>query len=234
MKRLRSTLFSRVSRIHRDEAGVTLSELIVTIALMGMLLAMVMTIFITFTRSFAESRSASNNTSSAAIAMNELTRVIRSGTEIPIGPAVANDPVFSYAGAERVVLQAYLDTDAASPEPVKVEFVITSDRTLVERRWDAQLSSSYFTFGPTPATERTVVRQVSNGTSPVFRFFDASNTEMVPPEDGTLTTIQRRAVAAVKVSMTIQTDPSGNAKTASLENTVGIPNLGLSRIGIDR
>ncbi|EAR25716.1 hypothetical protein A20C1_07548 [marine actinobacterium PHSC20C1] len=235
MKRFRTFLFARVTRVHRDEAGVTLSELIVTIALMSMLLAMVMTIFVTFTKTFAEERSATSNTAGATVAMNELTRVIRSGTENPVAASTLNDPVFSYAGTERVVLQAYLDTDAANPKPVKVEFLITADRTLVEKRWNAQLQASgYFTFQTTAASQRTVVRQISTGTTSVFRYFDDSNTELTPPAGGTLTLAQRRVVAAVKVSMTIQTDPTGRAKTASLENTVGIPNLGLSRIGIDR
>lgn len=234
MNRFRTALFAHVARVRREDAGVTLSELIVTIALMGMLLAMVMTIFITFTTTFASERSATSNTAGATIAMNELTRVIRSGTENPVASSTLNDPVFSYAGAEHVVLQAYLDTDAANPQPVKVEFVITTDRTLVERRWSARLlTSGYFTFQPTVASERTVVRQIAVGTTPVFRFFNDQNVELVP-SGGTLTLAQRRQVAAVKVSMTVQTDPTGRAKTASLENTVGIPNLGLSRIGINR
>ncbi|MGV8852776.1 MAG: prepilin-type N-terminal cleavage/methylation domain-containing protein [Rhodoglobus sp.] len=235
MNRFRRTLFARVLCLRREESGVTLSELIVTIALMSMLLAMVMTIFVTFTKTFADERSATSNTAGATIAMNELTRVIRSGTENPAAATTLNDPVFSYAGTERVILQAYLDTDASSPKPVKVEFLITTDRTLIERRWNAQLlSTGYFTFEPTMASERTVVRQISAGTIPIFRFFDAQNIELTPAAGASLTLDQRRLVAAVKVSMTVQTDPSGRAKTASLENTVGIPNLGLSRIGIDR
>ncbi|MGZ0211966.1 MAG: hypothetical protein ACKVI4_05775 [Actinomycetales bacterium] len=235
MRKLRSALFARASRLQREEAGVTLSELIVTIALMGMLLAMVMTIFITFTRTFSEERSASANTSAATVAMNELTRVIRSGTENPVATATLNEPVFSVASPENVVLQAYLDTDALTPKPVKVQFQITADRTLVETRWDAQsLSSGYFSFSSTAASQRTVVRQIATGSTPVFRFYTKENAELVVPASGALTESQRRLVAAVKVTMTVQTDPTGAAKTATLENTVGIPNLGFSRIGIDR
>jgi prepilin-type N-terminal cleavage/methylation domain-containing protein len=235
MNKFRTAAYAHVSRVGRSDSGVTLTELIVTIALLSMLLAMVMTIFVTFSTTFSKERSATSNIAGATVAMNELTRVIRSGTENPVASSAANDPVFSYAGTERVILQAYLDTSATTPQPVKVEFVITTDRTLVERRWKAQLlSTGYFTFQPTVASERTVVRQISVGTTPVFRFFDNKNVELTPPPGGTLTLTQRRLVAAVKVSMTIQTDPTGRAKTASLENTVGIPNLGLSRIGIDR
>ena len=235
MRAFRSQLFSRVTRLQHDQRGVTLSELIVTVALMGMLLAMVMTIFVTFTKTFSEERSASANTSAATIAMNELTRVIRAGTENPVSSATLNEPVFSVASPENVVLQAYLDTDALNPEPVKVQFQITTDRTLVETRWDARaLSSGYFSFYNTAASERTVVRQIATGGTPVFRFYTKDNVELVVPANGSLSESQRRQIAAVKVTMTVQTDPTGNAKTATLENTVGIPNLGFSRIGIDR
>jgi type II secretory pathway pseudopilin PulG len=235
MKRFRTTVFAGVSRLRRNEAGVTLSELIVTIALMSMLLAMVMTIFVTFTRTFAEERSATSNTAGATVAMNELTRVIRSGTELPRAASALNDPVFSFAGVEHIVLYAYLDTDATNPKPVKVKFTITPDRTLVERRWEANvLPNGDFAFQAIPNSERTVVRQIATGSTPVFRYFDENNLELTPPAGGNLSLNERRRVAAVKVSMTIQTDPTGRAKTASLENTVGIPNLGLSRIGIDR
>ena len=54
------------------------------------------------------------------------------------------------------------------------------------------------------------------------------------PASGVLSDANRRLIAAVKVTMTVQTDETGEAKTATLENTVGIPNLGFSRIGIDR
>jgi len=235
MRTFRNVLFSRVTRLRHEQRAVTLSELIVTVALMGMLLAMVMTIFVTFTKTFSEERSASANTSAATIAMNELTRVIRAGTENPVASATLNEPVFSVASAENVVLQAYLDTDALDPEPVRVQFQITTDRTLVETRWDARaLSSGYFSFYNTPASERTVVRQIATGGTPVFRFYTKDNVELVLSSGGSLSESQRRQIAAVKITMTVQTDPTGNAKTATLENTVGIPNLGFSRIGIDR
>lgn len=234
MNSFRAALFARVTRLQREEAGVTLSELIVTMALMTMLLAMIMTIFITFTTTFSEERSATSNTSAATVAMNELTRVIRSGTENPVssGP---NQPVFSQASPERVVLQAYLDTNAANPEPVKVQFQITTNRTLVETRWTARsLAQGKFDFPGAAASERTVVRQIATGATPVFQFFTKENTPLLMPASGQLSESDRHLISAVKVTMTVQTDPSGNAKTATIENTVGIPNLGRSRIGIDR
>jgi len=234
MNAFRRALFAPSRRLQSDQSGVTLAELIVTIALMAMLLTLIMTIFVTFTRSFAEDRSASTNTAAATVAMNELTRVIRAGTENPVTTSATNQPVFSYASAERVKLQAYLDTEAASPKPVQVQFVVNSDRTLVETRWDAKpLGSGYFSFKTTVASERTIVRQIATGSTPVFSFYNAKN-ELIPLTAGKVPDNLLPNIAAVKISMTVQTDPTGKAQTATLENTVGIPNLGLSRIGSNK
>ncbi|QAV70261.1 type II secretion system protein [Salinibacterium sp. UTAS2018] len=234
MNRMRITLSTRIRRIRADERGVTLAELIVTIALLTMMLAMVMTIFISFTRSFTSDRSASNNTASATVAMNELTRVLRSGTQLKLASG-ALTPVFSEATAERVVLTAYLDTEAASPQPVRVMFEVTPERTLVETRWEPTgESKGVFTFDlDSPTSERTVVRQIAAGGKPVFSYLKAVTVR----EPGAPTEIvwndgdPYSKILAVTVTMTVQTDPSGAAKTATLQNTVGIPNLDVPRIG---
>ncbi|MBH0008441.1 prepilin-type N-terminal cleavage/methylation domain-containing protein [Salinibacterium sp. SWN1162] len=234
MNIIRTALLARVRRIRNDDSGVTLAELIVTIALLTMMLAMVMTIFISFTRSFTSDRSASTNTSSATVAMNELTRVIRSGTQLKT-PSGTLSPVFSEATAEKVALTAYLDTQAASPRPVKVMFEITADRTLVEKRWEATgESNGVFTFKTgTPSSERTIVRQIAGNGTPVFSYLKSVNVATAGAPTETLWTESDpfSKIIAVTVSMTVQTDPSGEAATATLLNTVGIPNLDVPRIG---
>lgn len=234
MKTLRTALFLRVRRIQGDERGVTLAELIVTITLLSMMLAMVMTIFISFTRSFTSDRSASTNSSSATVAMNELTRVIRSGTQLKLTSG-ALSPVFSEAKAEKVVLTAYLDTAAAAPKPVKVMFEITADRTLVEKRWEVTgENNGVYTFkSGTPSSERTIVRQIDGTGTPVFAYLKSVDvrTPGAPTEVLWTAADPFSKIIAVTVSMTVQTDPSGAAQTATLQNTVGIPNLDVPRIG---
>ena len=234
MNKLRRTLSPQLRSLKRDSDGVTLPELLVTMMLLTMLLAMIMTIFVAFTRTFSDDRASSNNTASATVAMDELTRVIRAGTKNEVASSATLQPVFSKAGPDGVTLQAYIDTDAATPRPTQVEFVIGADDSLVERRWDAAVSTDgYFTFGGSVDSERTIARGVDDTASPVFLFFDKSYTE-IEPVGGAIPTSKLSAIAAVQITLTLQSDDTGRAQPATLQNSVGIPNLNVSRIGPTR
>ncbi|WP_231606258.1 type II secretion system protein [Salinibacterium sp. NK8237] len=199
--------------------------------LMTMLLAMVMTIFVAFTRSFSDDQATSNNSNTVSVAMNELTRVIRSGTELTQSGTDTNVPVFTVAKPNLARLSTYLDTDALDPEPLQVEFEVTSSHTLIERRWDATESSlGYFSFPSYATSERTISRNLDSSTGALFTYLDVSGNEILPVS-GKVPTSLLPSIAAVKVVMTVQSDATGGASPATIENTVGIPNLGTSRIG---
>lgn len=223
-------------RLSRDDTGLTLAELLVTIALLSVLMGVVVTTFVQFNRVYIDNRAAADNTSAASIAMNEITRVIRSGTENPIVGSTVNQPVFSEAGTRRVVMQSYLDTESADPRPVRVRFEINASRELVETRWAATPvsgASGYFTFASRPLSSRVVARRIelpSTIPNEIFTYLDKNGVALVIPTSGQLTETQRRSVVAVQVRLTVQTDDRGQAKPATLHNTVGIPNLGVSRV----
>ncbi len=74
----------RRRRQHDGEAGVSLAEMMVTITLLSLLLTMLVGLVINVSRTFTENRAKNDSTNMASIAMNETTRVIRSGTEIRV------------------------------------------------------------------------------------------------------------------------------------------------------
>ena len=71
----------------------------------------------------------------------------------------------------------------------------------------------------------------ANGGAQLFRFFDADGTEIEIPDAG-FSLADRRGIAAVEIAMTVQTDISGRAEPVTIRNRVGIPNLGISRVGL--
>ena len=123
MRRIRARLSSPTQRA---EAGFSLPELIVTMALMSVISILVVTLFSTFARSMTKDRSASESTNVAAIGMSELTRVLRSGTEIRRTGNADNIPVFLFAGRESLIMHGFLDTTASVPKPVKIQFAVNS------------------------------------------------------------------------------------------------------------
>lgn len=234
MRKFRNTICLGSRQLCRDDRGVTLPELIVTMMLLSMLLAMIMTIFVAFTRSFADDRLAANNTASATVAMDELTRVIRAGTKNEVAGSATLAPVFSDAGADKVTLQAYIDTNATLPRPTRVEFSLTPENTIVEKRWNAIVGTGgYFSFGGAPNSQRVIARNISAGSTPVFTFLDKASTE-IELVGGKVPGARLGAIAAVQISITVQGDQSGGSQSATLQNSVGIPNLNVSRIGPTR
>ncbi len=231
-----------------DDSGLSLAELLVTMLVLSLFTIMVTSMFSSVTRTFTRDRAASDSTRIASIAMNEVTRVLRSGTEIQVKNAV-NEPVFLLATDESVVIRAYLDTDSAAPRPIVARFEVTSSRILVEKRWNAdpttapywkftslptppfQVAASYWT---NPAYQRTIAQKITpavSGSPALFQYYDAGGVRIVPPAGGSLSTAQLKTIAAVRVTMSVQADLTERARPVVVRNTVGIPNLGISRVG---
>lgn len=244
-----TALRARLSAARRDDAGLTLAEMLVTMMVTSLLMVLVVSLLTSVTRSFTRERSATDSTRAASVAMKEVTRVVRSGTEIRVAGQSLNNPVFLAATRDSVVLRSYLDTSSATPRPIVARFEVTSTGALVEKRWNAVTSSGpYWTFTGLPAApyqttsaywtnaaySRTIARDlvtVAAGGAAMFRYFDKDAVEIVPPAAGVLTVDQLRSIAAVQVNVTVQADKTGRAKPVTLQNTVGIPNLGISRVG---
>ncbi|MGW6130590.1 hypothetical protein ACWFNE_11245 [Cellulomonas sp. NPDC055163] len=236
-------------RRERDERGLSLAEMLVTMMVTSLLMVLVVSLLTNVTRAFTRERSATDGTRSASTAMKEITRVVRSGTEIRVANQALNNPVFLVATPESVVLRAYLDTSSATPRPIVARFEVTAGGDLVEKRWNANTTSGpYWTFTNLPASPYSVtssywtnpvytrtiarnLRTVAGGGASLFRYYDKDANELVPPAAGGFTEAQLRSVASVQVTVTVQADKTGRADPVTLQNTVGIPNLGISRVG---
>ena len=225
--------------LRTGQAGISLPELLVAMALAAVVMTLVVTFFATVSRTLSRDAAASSNTETASLGMRELTRVLRSGTEIMVKDN-PNLPVFLAASAREVTLHSFLDTDAALPKPLRVNFRVTATGELVETRWAAvPVNLTFWEFSPAVESQRVIIRGVA-GTVPVLRYFNAAGTELVPATTSTppggvpvtgLSTAQLREVVAVEIRLSVQTDPTGRADAVEMLNTVGIPNLGVSRVG---
>jgi len=218
------------------DGGVSLPELIVTMMLISVLSLVVLGLVSSISRTFTRDRSATDSTNIAAVGMNEITRVIRSGTEIPM--TGGRRPVFIAAGAEFLEMHAFLDTSAADPQPVKVRFEVSGSRDLTEHRWFANAASEpNWTFVGTatsPSTSRVIARKISPvAAAPVFQYYDSLDRDavaLVIPGSG-FTATQLASIVRVEVTLSVQADLTARAEPVVLTNTVGIPNLGVNLLG---
>lgn len=220
----------RLGRVRASrEAGVSLPELLVTMMLLGLFSALVLGLVTSVTRTFTRERAATDSTMIASNGMNELTRMVRAGTGLLVTGG-AQAPVFVEAGPRTATLYSYIDTTAASPQPLKVQFTVDGQGRLIERRWTATTTKEPWAFSTTASSTRTVATSVVPGTENLFTYFTAAGAKINPTSGVNLSAAERENVAAVRIQLTVQTDPSGRADPVMLRNTVSIPNLGISRV----
>lgn len=221
-----------VRRPQTADRGFSLPELIVAIALTSILMTLVVTLFVSFSQSFTRERALTNSTTMAGIGMNEVTKVIRAGTIID--QKDADLPIFLKADKESVVLFSYLAADSTNPAPVQIELTVTGGN-LIEKRWTMPKTGDYWvapTAGATASSSRVIVRDIAKPTgaeSYLFTYLAEDGSVLAAP----VTPSNRGNIAAVQVTMAIQSDPTGRADKVTLAGRVGIPNLVASRLGLE-
>lgn len=232
-------------RIRRDDEGVTLIELLVAMILLGLLLAIVASLYISSLNVVSLNRELSQNTKLAANAMNEASRVIRAGTENPKVPPTLPDPAFVLAKRDEVLMYAFINLTSAAEQPQMIRLRI--DRTtgkFIESRWPAvQLADKRWQFpsnpcvtanNPVGCTAPTVTSVVAETISPqgsgsdVFTYLDSTGQAITQSSAG-LSLADRRRVAAVRVNISVQRSLTDSSNPVVLVNTVGIPNLGFAQ-----
>lgn len=251
MTRIRALLAPRRRGALGRDAGVTLPELMITTLLIGVLTGVVISLVSVVSQQFTKDRAAADSTRIASLAMNQITRTLRGGTEVDVANVALNSPVFLLATREAVVLHSYTDANAdnANPAPSVVRYEITSTRNLVEKRWPARPNTGptwqFTNLPPKPygvaatfwsgATRtRTIAQKITPATPtsvPTFRYFTKDDAEVFPPASGLMTETQLRSIAAVRVELSVQADLTERAQPVRIRNLVGIPNLGTTRVG---
>ncbi|WP_455132933.1 PilW family protein [Microbacterium aurum] len=225
-----------VARRRPGDEGLTLIELLVAMGISSILIALITTMFVSTARSFGDQQGAVDNSRLASTAMNEVTRIVRAGTEIPVYGVATNEPVFEFAGSQEILLRSFIDAESSTdPAPLRVQFARNAANELVETRWTAYHDhGTYWKFNTTSTYARTVARSLlpPSAATPLFRYYDKSGTELVPVANASLTTAQIRNIASVQVTMQVQGDESGRVAPVTIQNMVGLPNLGVARVEV--
>jgi type II secretory pathway pseudopilin PulG len=231
MKGLAALLQVSARRLTVAERGIGLVELLVSVVLLAIIAVMVSGLYISTTRTVSQARTLTANTREASNGMNEVARVIRAGTENPVQSQPLNDPALVAASSESVTLYAYVNLASSTQQPVKIQLSLDGSRRLVETTWASTvISPGYYGFNTTPISNRimagTVAPRVS-GQPYLFTYVKANGAEL---EGGSgLSEADRRLIASIKVTLTLQGSSTDSRSAVTLQNTVGMPNLGLAR-----
>ncbi len=215
----------------RDDAGVTLAETLVVMMLMGLVGALVLSFTLAVQGKVSSSQVMNDNTNQASAATNEITRLLRGAVPLKVRDQLDN-PAFVDASPTSMTFYTVVDTDPMTTPPVLVRLEVTAAGDLVEKRWRVQAGSTspYWTFPATttpPASTRTVAHGMTakpGSGEALFTYlaYDSDGNEVLIGT-GPLTTAQKAAVGAVRV--TAKTQTGARATPTSVKSVVGLPNL---------
>jgi hypothetical protein len=203
-------------------------------ALTAIIGSLVVTFVASFSRTMTRESARNDSTNVAAVGMNELTRVIRAGVEIENEVAAGGtDPIFRYAGAERLVMHAGVDADATDPSPILVDFSLDGARVLTETRTSARPGGVgeaewMFTGSGTSTTSRPIARTIVPATGPgdvLFTYRDSDGNVLTPSPGASLGADDLDLISSVEIHLTVQADPTERAEPVTLTNRVGLLNV---------
>lgn len=212
-----------------EEDGVSLTELIVTMMIMGVVLAIVGSMFVNVAEITANSNATTRKSSVAANIMDAVGEVVRTAANNPIIGSEDADPAIISGTGSALTLYSFVDTSAKSPELSKVGYRVDASGNLIEDRWKASVSQGFWTFSGTP-TSRTLGGPVSTavGSTALFVYLDSLGAEIPFAATG-LTFEQRKTVASIRVRVTMPNDPTTGSDPIVVVSTIGMPNLKISR-----
>jgi hypothetical protein len=224
---------------HVDEgpdAGITIVELMVT-AVIGLLLASLMAaMFLQITRSTTNANLTKDATAIAWTVSDELTRVIRQGTQVATSSSVTQGAVVAGSTPTSLVIDSYVDSVVTAGQariaPTQVTFTVDpASGNLLEKRQAAVLDSGYFRFTGA-VTNRLVngpILTTGTGEDALFVYWkgtDAAPVQIVPTTGG-LTNDQAAQVTAITVNVTVRNELTTGADPVRLTNKVTMPNVAI-------
>lgn len=230
---IRRRVLPRMATVGARDAGLSLVELLVAMLLLGVFMTMISGLYVSASRSLGQARILTANTRQASNAMNEVARDIRAATENPVSGHPLADPALEEATPEALTLYAYVNLGMSAQQPVKIRLALDADRRLIETRWaSTALAGGYFTFAATPLSSRILAETVAPSGTALFGYRDSAGLPVLGAGGlGTLlTSTERRTVASINVTLTLQGSVTDARSAVTLKNTVGMPNITLSKV----
>lgn len=222
---------SRLKHAADDDRGVSLSELLVTMMVASILLAIAGSMFVTV----AQTTTASNQTRDAATVAgtvtNSIGRAIRSAVQLPKANQTALDSAVMAGSGPSTVTVSTLVMPASSTTltPVKIRYSVVNG-ALIEETWTGTNATGYWVFAGTANRTKTLGSTIvlPTGTqASMFGYFDGAGNAITVAATG-LTDAQRATVASIKLTLRVRSEKSATAKPIIIDTTIGMPNLGYS------
>lgn len=215
----------------REDAGVTLVELMVGIFLSMIVMAMIGGFFLQTTRITSTAIQSNTSNGIAASAQQEITTVIRLATQLSNGTPTQTPPVAVASSTKLVISSLVAVTTPSDPAPTQVTFD-SSSGSITESRCVATKSGGFWTFSTCASTSTRnlggPVLAPSAGQNALFSYLD-SNGNTLALTNGNLPASSLANVASIVVSVKMQSTGETILPPVYLTANVGMPNIGLQQ-----
>jgi len=202
----------------------TLLEVIIATAILGIVVTFVMTGFSAMQSSEATDDIKLQNLDEARLLMDTVSKDIRTATYLQAGTAA-----FTVADVTHIQFYANLYT-TTQPNLVDIAINTSNPNTpyLVETITQPDPGSNPPTFTGKGSTQQRFVGKyaVNNAANPLFTFFDSSGAQINPPTGQTaLATSQLISINSVHINLSVRKSTNRSIPATTLTNTVTLPNL---------
>ncbi len=209
----------------RGERGQTLFEVIIVVALLGVVLTMVYEGIDSATKAIGGTEKRLANLDEARVLMAVTTKDVRTATRLQAGTAP-----FVLANPREVIFYANLNNNGASGSvvdngPRQVRIYVDAGSELIEQVTKPDATSVAPRRTRTTAPRPTGTSGASSRTrpsQPIFRYFDSNGAELTAMP---LSATDRLAVDSVEITLSIKGTTTFTLATTTLVNTVRLPNV---------
>lgn len=214
----------------RSDAGLSLVELLVASFISMLMLALISTMFIQITRLTGSAQSTKDATGVAWTVTNEISAVVRQGTQVDTSATVTEGAVVAGSTSSSLVIDAFVDAAVAGGQPTIAPTQVTfrvSGGYLTEQRVVGVLTNGYYTFTGAGTTRTVAGPNLTTGTAayPLF-VYKAGTTPIVPGATG-LSASDAAQVTAVGINVIVTKSVAGGSDTVRLVNLITMPNLAI-------
>lgn len=218
-------MIRRLPRESRDDdRGLTIVELMVSMMITSIVLALIASMFINVARITSVANATTQRSSIAGNTMDEVSRVIRTATTNAVATSVDPEPALVSATATALTLYSFVDAAPAAPAPTKVTFRFDNGY-LIEDRILATDSNGYWSYSGAVSSRTLGGPFDLTGGDPFFTYLNSAGTAITVGSD----IAQRKLVASIRVTVRITNLPAAGNDPIIVINTVGMPNLKLDR-----
>ena len=207
-------------RIRRDEAGISVGELVTATMVLGLVLGVALPALVSLQNGHQGVSERTMNLAEGRLLMQQTTRDLRTA----LRPQSDASPFLLAKGGE---VRFYANLDA-SDRPSLVHFSIDGRARLLERVTPADASSSApnYTFTGSPRI-RMVGEYVVNPTSdPPFRYYDRDANQLpLDPSCSCLSVENRGKVHAVGLRFSVRHTTTLSVAPTTMETRVRLPNV---------